>query len=69
MSAQITIGDLAVELGVHPNEVSRQVSALCRDAEWGSKRVVALAVSSNRRCELFPEAADEIRALLTRSAA
>lgn len=61
----ITVESLAVELGVHVNRVSEQVSRLCRDAQWGPKNVVAVAVESNRLCQLLPAAADEIRELLS----
>lgn len=61
----ITVEALANELGVRVNEVSRLVSVLCGDAQWGPKQVVAVAVESNRLCELYSAAADEIRELLT----
>jgi hypothetical protein len=66
---KITVEALANELGVHVNEVSRQVSRLCGDPSWGPQRVVTVAVESNRLCHLHVEAADEIRELLTAAVA
>lgn len=57
----ITVRELADELGVRQVEVERQVTRLCRDAEWGPLRTLAIAVDHSGSCLLFAEAADEIR--------
>lgn len=66
MSSTITIADLAAELGTNTGDISRRVSALCR--EIGSQRVVHTVVSANARCVLHGEAADTIRAQVTEAA-
>jgi hypothetical protein len=63
MSAQISVNDLAAELGLTVRELSIQVSRLCMDQSWGPKNVVAHAVADSGSCLLHGDAADEIRAL------
>lgn len=59
----ITVADLAAELGTTVMDISRRISALCR--ELGSQQVVHTAVAVNARCVLHGKAADMIRAQVT----
>ncbi len=55
----ITVKDLADELGLRISEISVHVSALCREQE--REQVVREACSSNGPTLLHGKAADEIR--------
>ena len=66
MSSTITVAELAAELGTDSGDISRRVSALCR--EIGPRKVVHTAVSANARCVLHGTAADRIRSQVAEAA-